>query len=209
MTGLEMWLKRATRWLATDSAAQVCAEIEEHFAASREAAMHAGASAEDAEREALAALGDAAAANRQYRRVLLTRREARVLRESGWNAHAFCGRGWLRWFVLFWGVAATITAIWSGIAGQAFLTKVLLVTAVGLGLCGLPMFVSIFTPDRSRVYRAVKLACLLGFVVLAVLAFKNRWVVPIALLPSLWTEWTRASIRRKMPVERWPKHLYL
>lgn len=209
MTGLEMWLKRATRHLSTDSAAQVCTEIEEHFAASREAAMHAGANEEDAERAALAALGDAGAANQQYRLVLLTAREARFLHARGWDADAICGRGWLRWFVLFWTVVTAVTGIWSWIAGSAYLAEVLLVSAVALGMCGLPMFVSIFTPEHSRIYRLVKLAFILGIAALALLAFRNTWVVPVALLPTLWTEWTRMSIRRKMPVERWPKHLYL
>jgi len=209
MTGLEMWLKRATRWLSTDSAAQVCAEIQEHFAASREAAMSAGASEEEAERSALAALGDAGAANRQYRRVLLTAREARFLRERGWNPEADYRRGWLRWFVLFWAVAATSTGIWAWIAGQAFLTQMMLLTAVALGLCGLPMFISFFTPKRGRIYRAAKWTFILAVTIPALLTFRNPWVIPFVLLLTLWSEWTRMSIRRKMPVERWPKHLYL
>jgi hypothetical protein len=209
MTALEMWLKRATRWLSTGSAAQVRAEIEEHFAASRDAAMQAGANAADAERSALAALGDAAAANRQYRRVLLTAREARVLRTSAWEVNAICGRGWLRWFVLFWAVVATATGIWSWITGRAFLTEVLLLSALALAMCGLPMYVSIFTPERSRIFRLAKMVCILGIIAVALMTFRNPWITPIALFPTLWNEWTRMSIRRKMPLERWPKHLYL
>ncbi|MDR3739366.1 MAG: permease prefix domain 1-containing protein [Terracidiphilus sp.] len=209
MTSLEMWLKRATRWLSTDSAAQVRAEIEEHFAESREAALSAGANEEEAERSALAALGDAAAANRQYRRVLLTAREVRVLRTSAWGVDAICGRGWLRWFVLFWAVVAMSAGIWAWIAGQLFLTEVLLLSALALAMCGLPMYVSIFTPERSRIFRLAKMAYILGIISLALLTFRDPWITPIALFPTLWNEWTRMSIRRKMPVERWPKHLYL
>ncbi|HWT66856.1 MAG TPA: hypothetical protein VN151_12140 [Terracidiphilus sp.] len=217
MTDLETWLKRATRSLSIDSAAQVRAEIEEHFAASREAAMRDGASGDEAGCQALAALGDAGAANRQYRRVLLTAREARYLRERGWNPEADYRHGWLRWFVSFWGVAAAGAGIWAWIAkpalseGPAFLTGVLLLSAVALGLYGLPMFVSLFTPKRSRIYRAMRLAFMLCIIILGLIAFKPStwWILSVTLGPALWAEWTRMSIRRKMPADRWPKHLYL
>src|SRR5579872_5382975 len=57
-TGLDAWLKRATRSLPHNAAASVRAEIAEDDESAREAA--------------LAALGDAEAANGQSRRVLLT-----------------------------------------------------------------------------------------------------------------------------------------
>jgi hypothetical protein len=35
------------------------------------------------------------------------------------------------------------------------------------------------------------------------------WLFFSCVFPAAWTEWTRASIRRKLPVAAWPKHLYL
>jgi len=69
--GLDHWLKQATRHSSGDSTLQVRTEIQEHYELAREAALERGATAEAAEQEALTALGDAKAANRQYRRVLL------------------------------------------------------------------------------------------------------------------------------------------
>ena len=82
MISLEQWLRQATRCLAQESAAQVQNEIREHHDAEREAAKSRGANVEEADRLAVAALGDAEAANRQYRKVLLTAAEMRML-QSG------------------------------------------------------------------------------------------------------------------------------
>src|SRR5882724_848375 len=96
MTALDIWLKQATRHLAQASAAQVRGEIQEHYESAREAAMSSGASADEADRLAVAALGDSQVANCQYRNVLLTSAEARLLREGNWEARAVCSRPWLK-----------------------------------------------------------------------------------------------------------------
>ena len=88
MTALELWLQQATRCLSRDSAAQVRAEIHEHYQSALENAT--GSNAEEADHQAVTALGDARTANRQYRRVLLTSAEEKVLRESQWQARAIC-----------------------------------------------------------------------------------------------------------------------
>jgi hypothetical protein len=79
MAELETWLKQATRCLSRDSATQVRIEIREHCDSAREAAIRDGATTEEANRLAVTGLGDAKAANRQYRKVLLTSAEARML----------------------------------------------------------------------------------------------------------------------------------
>ncbi|HWF07301.1 MAG TPA: hypothetical protein VG297_02500 [Bryobacteraceae bacterium] len=48
MTELDQWLETATRRLSAESAAQVRAEIGEHFEASREAAIAGGTSSAEA-----------------------------------------------------------------------------------------------------------------------------------------------------------------
>src|SRR5579862_9657292 len=69
---LETWLKQATRHLSATSAAQVRSEIREHYESARDEALAAGAASEEADRMALASLGDAATGGRQYRKVMLT-----------------------------------------------------------------------------------------------------------------------------------------
>ena len=65
MTPLEKWLADATRGLSPESAAQARTEIQQHYD-----------SASEAGDDAIAALGDPRAANRGYRKVLLTEQEA-------------------------------------------------------------------------------------------------------------------------------------
>ena len=59
--------RAATHDLSLTSAAQVRAEIKEHFESAREAAIGAGSNPADADRTAVAALGDPRAANCEYR----------------------------------------------------------------------------------------------------------------------------------------------
>src|SRR5579863_1205898 len=87
---LEIWLKQATRHLSKDSTAQVRTEILEHYEAAREAATSAGSTSEAADRMAVTALGDPRIANRQYRRVLLTADEVRLLGEGNRDTRFFC-----------------------------------------------------------------------------------------------------------------------
>ena len=66
MTPLDQWISKATRKLSPESAASVREEIQQHCDSAREAGAD----------DPVAALGDPAAANRQYRKVLLTEQEA-------------------------------------------------------------------------------------------------------------------------------------
>ncbi len=65
MTPIESWLAEATRGLSPESAARVRQEIQAHYDSSNEAGE-----------DGLEALGDPRAANRSYRKVLLTETEA-------------------------------------------------------------------------------------------------------------------------------------
>jgi hypothetical protein len=57
----------------------------------------------------------------------------------------------------------------------------------------------------------VKCAVLVGMLLLAFGpdAFKWSWLLISCFWPFAWIEWTRMSLRRKLPVAQWPKHLYL
>jgi hypothetical protein len=211
MTGLDSWLNRATRHLSKDSLAQVRTEIQEHYESAREAAIGSGATADEADRLALADLGDAKAANRQYRRVVLTSAEARMLREGGWEARAVCSRPWLKRLLLAMPVAALFAAAALFLTGSITVAWALLVGGIGIGLLVAAPFLPVYTPSRGRIFRVVKWVVLLSMFGLAFGpdTLKWSWLLFSCLWPMGWIERTRGSIRRKLPVAEWPRHLYL
>jgi len=211
MTRLETWLKKATRDLSAASAAQVRTEIQEHYESAREAAMSGDATADEADRLAVTALGDAKAANRQYRDVLLTSAEARMLREGNWEARAVCSRPWLKWLLLAVPLAALFAAATLFLIGATAGARVLLAGGIGMGLLFAAPFLPVYTPSRGRVCRGLKWVVLVGTLVLALGpdTLKWSWLLISCLWPLAWIEWTRVSIRRKLPVAQWPKQLYL
>ena len=210
MTALETWLKQATRHLSEDSVAQVRSEIEEHYESAREAAMHGGATADEAVRLALHDLGDAKTANRQYRSVLLTSAEASILREGNWEARAICSRPWLKWMLLAMPAAALLAATTLFFIGST-LAWPLLAGGTGIGLLFVAPYLPIYTPSRGRAFRVVKWVVLLSMLALVFGpdSLKWSWLLFSSLWPMAWIEWRRISIRRKLPVANWPRHLYL
>ena len=211
MTELENWLTHATRRLSRDSAARVRTEIQEHYESAREAALARGASSEEASRAALVALGDASAANRQYRKVLLTSAEARVLRQGNCEAQAICSRPLLKQVVKALPVAVLAAAAAAFFGGPGWLARPLLALAIVSGLQLAAPFLPVYTPARGRIFRVVKWAALLGAFVLALGSDTLRlsWLLATSLWPLFWIERTRHAIRRKLPVAQWPKQLYL
>ena len=202
---LEIWLKRATRHLSRDAAAQVRREIGEHYDAALECATARGVSFEEADCLALAALGDARSANRQYRKVLLTSSEARLLRQGNWEARAVCSRRWVL------PVSVWLAAIGLYLAGSIVMARVLVVGGTAIGVIFFATFLPVYTPARGRVFRGVKWVMLAVILLLAFSPLTLRWsgLLFSCVWPVAWIEWTRASIRRKLPVEKWPKQLYL
>jgi hypothetical protein len=211
-TALENWLKQATCQLSADAANQIRTEIVEHFESALEAAMSSGTSAREAERSALAALGSPKDANRQYRKVLLTRAEARVLREGNWEVAAICSRPWLKRSLPAVPLAAFGAAAAFFVTGKPELARVLLMGALALGYWLVVPLLPVYTPGRGRIFRMVKWVLLFAVFVMAFgpPADSKRLSLMLACLwPLVWIEWTRMSIRRKMPVAQWPKQLYL
>ena len=160
---------------------------------------------------ALSALGDAKTANREYRKVLLTSAEARMLRDGNWEARAVCSRLWLKRLLLATPTAALLAAAGCYLVGSIDAARVLLAAALGIGIFFAGPFLPVYTPLRGRIYRCVK--CVLMIAALA-LAFetaelKSSWLLISCIWPFAWIEWTRMSIRRKLPVAQWPKQLYL
>ncbi len=205
-TELETWLKQATRHLSRDSAARVRTEIQEHYESAREAAMSSGSTAEEANRLVVTALGDSRAANRQYRKVMLTSAEARILCEGNWEARAVCSRPWLKWSLLAMPVATLVAAAAFFLVGALDTARILLAGGITMGLLLLPPFLPLYTKWRARVFRFVKWAALIA---IFGLAFQWSWLLIACLWPLAWVELRRIAIRRKLPVADWPKQLYL
>lgn len=208
--GLDRWLNQATRCLSNDSTAQVVTEIREHYECTRDAAIRDGATADKADELALTALGDAKTANRQYRKVLLTSSEARLLREGNRESRAICSRPLVRSLVLCMPAIAVLAAIELFHTGAIEVARVLLLAGIGMGLLFITPFLPVYTPKRSRMVRYLKWIVLTGLPLLAfgADALKFSWLLIASLWPVAWVEWTRIAIRRKLPIGQWPKHLY-
>jgi len=208
---LERWLSRATRHLSCDSAAQVRGEIQEHYEAAREAAVNGGATPDRAGQVALTALGSPGRANCEYRKVLLTSAEARLLRQGNWEARAVCSHRLVRSLLFAMPAIALFGAMELFRYGAAELARVLFAGALATGFLFVVPLLPIYTPARSRLVRYVKWAVLAALPVVAFgsEAFKFSWLIIASLWPVAWVEWTRISIRRKLPVAQWPKQLYL
>lgn len=213
MSTLDLWLKQATRHLSRDSANRVRTEILEHYGSSLEEALASGATPEAADSQALAALGDAKSANRGYRKVLLTSGEARVLREGKWEAQLFCTRGIAKFLVFLVPLLTLCAALVLFRSGEGGPARILLLGGLVMGLLFLIPSLPIYTPSRGRLARIVKWAVLvvaaIPLLTLGTHAWTNSWLLFAVLFPVVWVERTRISIRRKLPVAQWPKHLYL
>ena len=211
MTQLDQWLNQATAKLSSDSAAQVRAEISEHYESARNAVLVKGASADEADRSAIAALGNAKAANCQYRRVLLTSAEARILRQGQRETTAICARPWLKALLLVLPAAALWSSASLFLRGSHDLARTLLVGGLTLLVAfGVP-FLPIYTASRARIFRWTKYVMLAATfaLVFGKDAMMWTWLLSCTIWPIFWIEWTRYTIRRKIPVTNWPRHLYL
>jgi hypothetical protein len=201
---LEAWLKQATCGLSAKSASRVRTEIQQHYESAVQASLARGATPERADRAALASLGDARTSNRQYRKVLLTTSEARFLRESSWESRALCSRS--KWPLLIPAVGVCAAVAFFA-RGEHSLAELLLLGTVGLALLLASPWLPIYTPARGRVFRCVRYTWLVAVVALA--SEGQPWMFATLLSTLAWIESVQISLRRKLPVADWPKHLYL
>lgn len=208
---LEAWLQQATRCLAVGSAARVRSEIGEHFAATREEALHAGATHAVAERTALAALGSAREANLEYRKVLLTPGDARLLQEGNREAQFVCSNRRLRLALSSLPGIALVASAAMLYDGKADIARAMLLGSIVMSFAFVVPFLPIYTASRSRVVRVAKWVALatLPLVALGPQALHYSWLLCAMLWPVASIEWRRAVLRRKMPISQWPKQLYL
>ena len=206
MNTLELWLERATRCLSAESSAQVRSEIREHYVSAVAVAICQGLSDDQAEQSAVASLGDPAEANRQYRRVLLTSAEARMLRRSNSEARALCARPWLRWLLALLPATALVGSLTFAVRDKDAVAWTLFAGAAAVTLMLFASYLPVYTVTRSRIFRAVKWAVLIGIMAIC---YRWPWLCFASLWPIAHIEWNRVSIRRKLPVAQWPKQLYL
>lgn len=211
MSSLDRWLKRATRCLSSESTAQVQSEITEHYESALAAAVDGGATRDEANLKVLSDLGDAGVANRRYRKVLLTTTEARMIRDVEWE-YALC-RPWLAWLLRATPIAVLCGSANAFVLGHSFLAQwLLLIGTACIFFLAVPTVRAIYTPSRARRVRWIKwvtLTVVTGAVALGPSA--SAWFTALTICAGgiVWSEWVRYSIRRKLPVEKWPKALYL
>ena len=207
MTPLETWLAGAVHGLSADSAAQVRAEIQEHYQSAYEAALAGGDTTTEAEFRAVAALGNARSSNRQYRRVLLTVREAKHLYymtvdPSYLPARQVTVGKWAARLLMAEATAGLVLASWKD---QGWMYLSLAIVGTGLFFRFLP----VDTRSRGRKYRWAKWIASLGTAGLAAwLRIGPAWLPLGLLIMPAYFRYVHASIRRKLPVNKWPAKLY-
>jgi uncharacterized membrane protein len=211
MATLDSWLNQAVRRLSKDSAETVRREIQEHYEAALEAALAGGNDSQQAERMAVQALGDPCVANRQYRRVLLTSSEAKVLRQSNAESQMFCSNGWTKWVLLSAPGALLLISAIALAMHMPSLARGILALVIMMALFFIAPFLPIYTATRGRIFRAIKWSLMIGIVALVWGPDSRNWIwlMSCCFYPVLYTEWKRVMIRRKLPISQWPKQLYL
>jgi hypothetical protein len=211
MAKLDSWLNQAVRHLSKESADTVRREIQEHYDAAREAALSRDIDPQQAEAVAVQALGDPRVANREYRKVLLTSSEASLLRQSNSESRMICSNKWMKWMLLSTpGTLLLLSAIFLAMH-RSDISRGMLAFGALMAMFFVPPFLPIYTIARGRIYRAIKWTVFLGGV-LVVFGIESRtglWLASCCFFPMFFTEWKRMMIRRKLPIGRWPRQLYL
>jgi hypothetical protein len=212
---LDQWLTAATCKLSDDSTAKVRAEIQEHYQSTYDGVVACGGGSLEADSAAIAALGEPKQANRQYRRVLLTVKEEQMLKILKGDTSTFspprikAGK-WLAGIIFAEAFGALAFLAWKKHAiWMEFTTFYYLPIIFTIDL--LRRFLSINTPSRGRAYRAVRWLALIATTVFAAWrGAKDPWIffLGVAGLTLLFNQ-HRAALRRKVPVNQWPKNLYL
>jgi len=196
MQTLEQWLSVATNGLCDAAAARVRAEISEHCLSAVETAATAYIDPLEAEGRAVAALGDAKTANRQYRRVLLTEGEARLLSGLTVGPHPIGI------------VLLAMMAIFAISIRNAWVNYVIAATVIEAALLAIPVSsirtgrtVRILRWGNQTVFYTIWFAKALGFAAVPAV------LIPVMALGTVHREYKLSVIRRKLPVDQWPRRL--
>lgn len=215
MQRLDEWLRVATRGLCPDAVTRVRAEIADHYQSALESAAAAGVDGREAERCAVAALGDACTANRQYRRVLLTTWQDVLLRGmvSPPTHVAGLSEKHLRVVVRLAAMIVLLEA-GAGLLGISLLQQSsAYLTALAAMAAAVALPEMVFRPGRVRSIRAGRMIRLVRWGTLATAALfgvaTGQPAVGIGfLLGFALIEYMHFALRRKIPVAQWPPRLY-
>jgi hypothetical protein len=134
-----------------------------------------------------------------------------MLRKGNSETNFFCSRPWLKWAILGIPLATLIGGAYEIRHGRMDAARDMISVAIGMSTLFLLPYLPIYTPSRGRVARAGKWIVLLAMFALIFgrEALQWSWLLISSLYPVFYVEMTRESIRRKLPIERWPKQLYL
>jgi hypothetical protein len=201
MQTLEQWLDVATHGLCDSAAARVRAEIGEHYLSAIESASREGVDPLDAERRALSALGEAKSANRQYRRVLVTESEARTLSQLT-----------SRWPPVGAILVLGTTAIYAVSVRTSELNYLFVCFAIQTVLRAIPIS-SIRAGWIVRILRWGNDTLFYTFWFVTAMAFMKSPVqaagIIVMALGAVHREYKFFVLRRKVPVEQWPRMLWI
>lgn len=195
---LDQWLSIATKGLSHESIAKVRSEIWQH-----------GDDALAAGQDPIAALGDPAIANRAYRKVLLTAGEARILGRQCRKVSSPEPKRPIAWILLTIPVLLLDAGILTALYGLLPVARLCFGMALVLGPILISPYLPIYTPVRSRWFRAAKWICFLAGI--ASLGPKpSFWFTSgLGFLWLAYLDVLQMRIRSKLPPAQWPKQLYL
>ncbi len=207
------WIGVAACGLEKDAWVRVREESYAHYESAREESLRQGASEEHANSAALASLGNARAANKQYKTIHLTEWENKLMRQDECATMALGKRP----YFLIVPLALLCGAVAAFAINPGPLTLLLLVGAAGLCFVfGVPFLIPINTPLRGIIYRTIRVTWLVAIIWFAygIDGRRESWAMFFSMgVPVLWViawlEWSRASARRKLPRAEWPRSLYL
>ena len=202
-TPLDSWFLQASYKLTDESAQQVWAEIREHYDSACDAAIAKGASPKEADRLAVEELGDPQAANRQYRKVLLTVADLKWLERWRRSEQKLT-------FADLW-IPKNLDGLWIPfLFGLLFYDLNEKYWALG-ALC---VMVGAFRPARwGTPWRIFKNRIVRWFILLAtcaVLLQVGHFKVCVVICAlAVYVEYRDDSLRRKLPMAQWPKVMRL
>ena len=201
MQTLEQWLSEATHGLCAASVERVRAEINEHYTSAIESEGAVDDDPVRVERRAVAALGDAKTANRQYRRVLLTESDNVWLRRVTSTSY--------KWRLgIFMSLSAVaLVAIPETTLGFIRYLYIIIIAD------GLLQVVPVRSTIAGRIVRTVRWGL---YAVCLTIASVHALAEGVMFVPAIamWVvtiahaEYKLFVLRRKVPVAHWPRRLW-
>lgn len=200
---LDSWFLQASYKLSEESAQQVWVEIREHYDSACEAAIAKGASAREADRLAVEELGDPQAANRQYRKVLLTVADLKWLERWRRSEQKLT-------FAELW-IPKNVDGVWIPLLfGMIFYAPNEKYWALG----ALGVVAGAFRPARwGTPWRIFRSRSVRWVILLTACAVLLQWghlkVCVVMCVLAAYVEYRDDSLRRKLPEAQWPKAIRL